>query len=140
MFKPQLSPQAWVHRGFYYVFGGEFTSPNQERFHHYKDLWRCELATNQWEQLNLKGAPSARSGHRCALYKSKLVLFGGFFDSGKQVKCVSSPSATLCGVSERYGHSKLKPVKHAVCRWHGSPMLKLPTGRFSWDSGIAELG
>jgi len=106
-----------VHRGFYYVFGGEFTSPNQERFHHYKDLWRCELATNQWEQLNLKGAPSARSGHRCALYKSKLVLFGGFFDSGKQVKCVSSPSpAPLRGVSERHEHSKpLKPVQACPC-------------------------
>jgi hypothetical protein len=46
---PRVHPaaQAWVHRGFYYIFGGEFTSPNQERFHHYKDLWRCELATNQ---------------------------------------------------------------------------------------------
>ncbi|PPS04074.1 hypothetical protein GOBAR_AA16591 [Gossypium barbadense] len=44
--------------------GGEFTSPNQERFHHYKDFWMLDLKTNQWEQLNLKGCPSPRSGHR----------------------------------------------------------------------------
>ncbi|PHT53731.1 hypothetical protein CQW23_08193 [Capsicum baccatum] len=42
--------------------GGEFTSPNQERLHHYKDFWVLE--TNQWEQLNYKGCPSPRSGHR----------------------------------------------------------------------------
>lgn len=53
--------QAWVLRGHYYVFGGEFTSPNQERFHHYKDLWRLDLATNEWEQLHLRGASQARS-------------------------------------------------------------------------------
>ncbi|KAL8484973.1 hypothetical protein ACS0TY_027327 [Phlomoides rotata] len=44
--------------------GGEFTSPNQERFHHYKDFWILDLKTNQWEQLNYKGCPSPRSGHR----------------------------------------------------------------------------
>ncbi|KAK1319171.1 hypothetical protein QJS10_CPB04g01693 [Acorus calamus] len=43
---------------------GEFTSPNQERFHHYKDFWTLDLKTNQWEQLALKGCPSPRSGHR----------------------------------------------------------------------------
>lgn len=42
--------------------------------------------TDQWESLNLKGAPSPRSGHRCALFKSKLIVFGGFFDAGKTVK------------------------------------------------------
>jgi len=29
--------------GYLFVFGGEFTSPNQERFHHYRDLWRMDL-------------------------------------------------------------------------------------------------
>lgn len=30
-----------------------------------------DLKTNQWEQLNLKGCPSPRSGHR--------MVFPGFF-------------------------------------------------------------
>lgn len=29
-----------------------------------QDLWKLDLNTNVWEQLNLKGAPSPRSGHR----------------------------------------------------------------------------
>lgn len=92
---PRSAHQAAVHRNFMYVFGGEFTSPNQvcdwlavrvagpcrrrqglrlllaqlgltpasvfqERFHHYKDLWRLDITTWQWEQLLLRGAPSAR--------------------------------------------------------------------------------
>ncbi|KAK1293784.1 hypothetical protein QJS10_CPA16g00284 [Acorus calamus] len=51
---------------------GEFTSPNQERFHHYKDFWTLDLKTNQWEQLALKGCPSPRSGHRM------VYLYGGY--------------------------------------------------------------
>lgn len=33
---PRSAHQAVIHKGSMYVFGGEFTSPNQERFHHYK--------------------------------------------------------------------------------------------------------
>lgn len=83
---PRSAHQAAVHRHHMYVFGGEFTSPNQvctraaaqrvvgansvlsltslplpkERFHHYKDLWRLDVTTWQWEQLQLRGTPSAR--------------------------------------------------------------------------------
>ncbi|VAH33494.1 unnamed protein product [Triticum turgidum subsp. durum] len=68
------------------MFGGEFTSPNQERFHHYKDFWTLDLKTNQWEQILAKGCPSARSGHRMVLYKHKIVLFGGFYDTLREVR------------------------------------------------------
>jgi hypothetical protein len=30
--------------------------------------------------------PSARSGHRMAVYKHKILVFGGFFDSGYETK------------------------------------------------------
>lgn len=53
---------------------------------HPQDLWRLDLTTFEWDCLPLKGAPSARSGHRVALYKHKMVLFGGFYDTGKEVK------------------------------------------------------
>eukprot|EP00897_Mesotaenium_endlicherianum_P009125 jgi/Mesen1/8240/ME000443S07392 len=83
---PRSAHQAVAWKNFLFVFGGEFTSPNQERFHHYKDLWRLDLTTNVWEQLQLKGGPSPRSGHRMVLYKHKLLLFGGFYDTLREVR------------------------------------------------------
>ncbi|KAI4326758.1 hypothetical protein MLD38_032037 [Melastoma candidum] len=83
---PRSSHQAVVWKNYLYIFGGEFTSPNQERFHHYKDFWVLDLKTNQWEQLNFKGGPSPRSGHRMVLYKHKIVVFGGFYDTLREVR------------------------------------------------------
>jgi N-acetylneuraminic acid mutarotase len=61
---PRSAHQTVAWKNNIYMFGGEFTSPNQERFHHYKDFWSLDLKTNQWEQILAKGCPSARSGHR----------------------------------------------------------------------------
>ncbi|MCO5578073.1 hypothetical protein L7F22_031911 [Adiantum nelumboides] len=83
---PRSAHQAVGWKNSVFVFGGEFASPNQERFHHYKDLWRFDLATNTWEQLLLKGCPSPRSGHRMVLYKHKIILFGGFYDTLREVR------------------------------------------------------
>ncbi|KAG5148667.1 hypothetical protein JHK82_015548 [Glycine max] len=83
---PRSAHQAVAWKNYVYIFGGEFTSPNQERFHHYKDFWMLDLKTNQWEQLNLKGCPSPRSGHRMVLYKHKIILFGGFYDTLREVR------------------------------------------------------
>lgn len=55
----------------------------QENFKHYRDLWRLNSETWEWEQLPGRGGPSARSGHRMALHKHRIVLFGGFQDTGK---------------------------------------------------------
>ena len=57
---PRCAHQAVAYKQYILVFGGEFTSPNQEKFHHYKELWRLDLATYEWEQLSLRGGPSAR--------------------------------------------------------------------------------
>ncbi|KAJ8450634.1 hypothetical protein Cgig2_020271 [Carnegiea gigantea] len=100
---PRSAHQAVAWKNYLYIFGteksfhmynslsyieicGEFTSPNQERFHHYKDFWVLDLKTNQWEQLNFKGAPSPRSGHRMVLYKHKIIVFGGFYDTLREVR------------------------------------------------------
>ncbi|KAF5476620.1 hypothetical protein F2P56_003352 [Juglans regia] len=83
---PRSAHQAVAWKNYLYLFGGEFTSPNQERFHHYKDFWMLDLKTNQWEQLNLKGCPSPRSGHRMVLYKHKIIVFGGFYDTLREVR------------------------------------------------------
>ncbi|KAL8142011.1 hypothetical protein V2J09_015043 [Rumex salicifolius] len=83
---PRSAHQAVVWKNYLYIYGGEFTSPNQERFHHYKDFWMLDLKTNQWEQLNYKGCPSPRSGHRMVLYKHKIIVFGGFYDTLREVR------------------------------------------------------
>ncbi|XP_039133659.1 kelch domain-containing protein 4 [Dioscorea cayenensis subsp. rotundata] len=83
---PRSAHQAVAWKNYIYIFGGEFTSPNQERFHHYKDFWMLDLRTNQWEQLLQKGCPSARSGHRMVLYKHKIIVFGGFYDTLREVR------------------------------------------------------
>ncbi|XP_022843585.1 kelch domain-containing protein 4 isoform X1 [Olea europaea var. sylvestris] len=83
---PRSAHQAVSWKNYLYVYGGEFTSPNQERFHHYKDFWMLDLKTNRWEQLNYKGCPSPRSGHRMVLYKHKIIVFGGFYDTLREVR------------------------------------------------------
>lgn len=51
-----------------------------------RDLWRLDLSSHEWDQLPLKGGPSARSGHRMVYHKGKALLFGGFYDNGRDVK------------------------------------------------------
>ena len=40
-----------------------------------------DLATWSWEPVVAKGGPSARSGHRMAVVRDRLLVFGGFFDN-----------------------------------------------------------
>ena len=79
---PRSGHQALAYRSYVYVFGGEFTSPNQERFLHHRDAWRFDTESNEWEQMPTKNGPSARSGHRMALWGKRAILFGGFYDTG----------------------------------------------------------
>ena len=32
--------------------GGEFSSPSQQKFHHFRDFWMLDLATWSWEQAH----------------------------------------------------------------------------------------
>lgn len=64
-----------------YVFAGEYASPSQLQFLHFRDLWRFQLSTKKWEKLNAPNGPSARSGHRCILSRKRIFLFGGFHDN-----------------------------------------------------------
>ncbi|SGY45982.1 BQ5605_C001g00367 [Microbotryum silenes-dioicae] len=65
-----------------WLFGGEFSAPNQSSFHHYRDLWCFDISTHTWERYDTKLRPSARSGHRMAMWKHLMFLFGGFQDTG----------------------------------------------------------
>lgn len=65
-----------------WLFGGEYAALNQTAFHHYRDLWAFDLTQKSWERFDTKMKPSARSGHRMAMWKHYVVLFGGFHDVG----------------------------------------------------------
>ncbi|GIY69903.1 kelch domain-containing protein 4 [Caerostris darwini] len=64
-----------------WVFGGEFSSPSRSVFHHYNDLWVFHFTEKRWEQIKAPGGPSSRSGHRMAVRRKQIVIFGGFHDS-----------------------------------------------------------
>ncbi|VDC06236.1 unnamed protein product [Peniophora sp. CBMAI 1063] len=65
-----------------YLFGGEFSSLFQNTFHHYRDFWVFDITSHAWDRIDLKIMPTARSGHRMAMWKHFIILFGGFNDPG----------------------------------------------------------
>lgn len=71
-----------VGGGKLFLFGGEFSSLYQNSFHHYRDFWVFDIPSHSWDRIETKVRPSARSGHRMAMWKHYIVLFGGFYDPG----------------------------------------------------------
>ncbi|KAL1742568.1 hypothetical protein HDZ31DRAFT_84034 [Schizophyllum fasciatum] len=70
-----------------FIFGGEFSSPNQRNFFHYRDFWVFDLTTHSWDSIETKKErPTARSGHRMATWKHYIFLYGGFYDPGFTTK------------------------------------------------------
>lgn len=82
---PRCSHQAVIFKEYLYVFGGEYATLDQ--FHHYRDLWRLDLKTNAWEEIQGTGqVPTARSGHRMCVWRNYIVLFGGFYEAFRDTK------------------------------------------------------
>lgn len=81
---PRCAHQSVMYKDNLYVFGGEFTT--NEQFHHYKDLWCFDFATNTWEEINARGGPSARSGSRAVVWRHYLVVYGGFYQALRETK------------------------------------------------------
>ncbi|XP_076248349.1 kelch domain-containing protein 4 [Calliopsis andreniformis] len=75
-----------TNKGELWVFGGEFSSPSESQFYHYKDLWVYRIGEKKWEKILSPGAPTARSGHRMAHIKRQLIVFGGFHDNLRDYK------------------------------------------------------
>lgn len=40
-----------ANKGQLWIFGGEFASPTQSQFYHYRDLWLYSLTTKHWEKI-----------------------------------------------------------------------------------------
>eukprot|EP00095_Tigriopus_kingsejongensis_P008096 maker-scaffold590_size129399-snap-gene-0.28 protein:Tk08096 transcript:maker-scaffold590_size129399-snap-gene-0.28-mRNA-1 annotation:"kelch domain-containing protein 4" len=86
---PRCSHQAVMtsqNGGQLWIFGGEYASPNETQFYHYKDLWCFHFASKRWEKISATGGPSSRSGHRMVLCKKQLIIFGGFHDNLRECK------------------------------------------------------
>lgn len=80
---PRSSHAMCAHpSGIILMFGGEFSSPKQSTFYHYGDTWILDADTKEWQKVDTKRAPSARSGHRLAVWKNFIILHGGFRDLG----------------------------------------------------------
>ena len=67
-----------------YVFGGELATSSE--YHHYRDLWKFDVTTLKWTEITARNPPSARSGHSCFLWKSYMIVFGGFFEAARETK------------------------------------------------------
>ncbi|XBW34705.1 hypothetical protein QEN19_000272 [Hanseniaspora menglaensis] len=67
------------------LFGGEFSSPKQQQFYHYKDTWVLNCSNKEWEKLDFPKSmklPQGRSGAKFSYWKNYAILFGGFKDTG----------------------------------------------------------
>eukprot|EP00547_Thalassionema_nitzschioides_P009617 CAMPEP_0194228520 /NCGR_PEP_ID=MMETSP0156-20130528/43415_1 /TAXON_ID=33649 /ORGANISM="Thalassionema nitzschioides, Strain L26-B" /LENGTH=693 /DNA_ID=CAMNT_0038961037 /DNA_START=26 /DNA_END=2108 /DNA_ORIENTATION=+ len=72
------------YNGALYVFGGELAS--SDYYHHYKDLWRYDIAQQRWRELQPPQTgtlPSSRSGHAAMVWKSYMIVFGGFYEAAR---------------------------------------------------------
>ncbi|CAG9572042.1 conserved hypothetical protein [Leishmania major strain Friedlin] len=116
---PRSSSQAVVYKQYLILFGGEFVSQSQSQYLHFKDVWRFNCRSSEWEELrNLKGGPSSRSGHRMVLWKRNAVMFGGFYDNAQECRYFDD----LWLLSNLDGAGHWSPVKTA-------PMTDLPHAR-----------
>lgn len=70
-----------------------------QNFKHYRDLWRLDTESWSWESLPARGGPSARSGHRMALYKASIIMFGGFYGATEGCRCFVRTMDALFGTA-----------------------------------------
>ena len=90
--RPRSSHQAVCCGKLFCVFGGEFTTATESHFNHFNDLWTFELENVRWMNITSKckgNSPCPRSGHRAAVWHSKIIIFGGFNDTGKGTRYFS---------------------------------------------------
>ncbi|XP_055607159.1 kelch domain-containing protein 4 [Uranotaenia lowii] len=109
-----------------WLFGGEYASPSQLQFYHYKDLWVYRIAKKQWEKINALNGPSARSGHRMVVSKKKLFVFGGFHDNNTSYRYFNDLFAFSL---ENYTWTKIEPTGTGPAPRSGCCMIACPDGK-----------
>lgn len=130
----QMVPTS-ANKGQLWVFGGEFVSPSQAQFYHYKDLWVYHLAEKRWEKVQAPNGPSARSGHRMIISKKNLFVFGGFHDNLRDYKYFNDVYSFNI---DTYKWSKLEPTGTAPAPRSACCMVALNDGRLLIYGGYSK--
>nr|XP_023020044.1 kelch domain-containing protein 4-like [Leptinotarsa decemlineata] len=115
-----------ANKGQLWVFGGEFASPTQSQFYHYRDLWLFHIAAKRWEKITVPNGPSARSGHRMVFIKKQLFVFGGYNDNLRSYKYYNDIYSFN---TETYKWTKLEPSGTAPSPRSGCCMVAMNDGR-----------
>ncbi|KAJ8940537.1 hypothetical protein NQ314_010699 [Rhamnusium bicolor] len=115
-----------ANKGQLWIFGGEFASPTQSQFYHYRDLWVYHIDAKQWEKIAAPNGPSPRSGHRMVIIKKQLIIFGGFHDNLRDYKYFNDIYSFNM---ETYKWTKLEPTGTAPAPRSGCCMVSLNDGR-----------
>ena len=111
---PRTSHQVVVFpNGVLYLFGGEFVSPNESSFFHYKDFWQMDLKLGfEWKRVDCK-CPPGRSGHRMVIWKHFIILFGGFYDQTNETRYYDDlwvfDTSNSTWIKIEIGQNELKP-------------------------------
>ncbi|KAL1518360.1 hypothetical protein ABEB36_001995 [Hypothenemus hampei] len=124
-----------ANKGQLWVFGGEFASPTQSQFYHYRDLWVYHLDKKQWEKIMAPDGPSARSGHRMVLIKKQLFVFGGFHDNLRDCKYFNDIYSFHL---ETFKWKKIEPVGTPPAPRSGCCMAPLPDHRILIYGGYSK--
>ncbi|XP_054275074.1 kelch domain-containing protein 4-like [Macrosteles quadrilineatus] len=136
---PRCSHQAValpIGGGQLWVYGGEFASPTQSQFYHYRDLWVFHFATHLWEQVNAPGAPSSRSGHRMICVKKQLFVFGGFHDNLREYKYFNDVYSLNL---ETRTWTKIEPVGTPPAPRSACQMVATPDGKILVFGGYSKV-
>jgi len=118
-----------------WIFGGEYASPTQSQFYHYKDLWVFGLKAKKWEKITAAQGPSSRSGHRMVALKKNLVVFGGYHDNGIDYRYFND--VHIFDLETRTWR-KIEPVGVAPSPRSGCQMVTLPDGRILITGGYSK--
>ncbi|XP_066254482.1 kelch domain-containing protein 4 [Euwallacea similis] len=124
-----------ANKGQLWLFGGEFVSPSQSQFYHYRDLWVYHLNSKQWEKITAPNGPSARSGHRMMLVKKQLFVFGGFHDNLRDCKYFNDLYSFDL---ETYKWKKIEPVGTPPTGRSACCMMPLPDGKILIYGGYSK--
>ncbi|XP_012279473.1 kelch domain-containing protein 4 [Orussus abietinus] len=113
-------------KGELWVFGGEFSSPSESQFYHYKDLWLYHMGDKKWEKVVAPGGPTARSGHRMVYAKKQIFVFGGFHDNLRDYKYYND---LYIFNLETYKWNKIDTTGNCPTPRSGCVMLPIPEGK-----------
>ncbi|XP_055528789.1 kelch domain-containing protein 4 [Wyeomyia smithii] len=118
-----------------WLFGGEYASPSQLQFYHYKDMWVFRIAEKQWEKINAPNGPTARSGHRMVASKKNIFVFGGFHDNNSSYRYFNDLYAFSL---ENYAWSKIETKGVPPPPRSGCCMIANPDGKITVWGGYSK--